>query len=787
MKNRIITILILVVLCSRITAQPAETIYQGTVVRSGYVDDAAYGPFNIGFNFTYFGISYSQFYVSSNGLVLFSSDAANISGSEVAIPDPAAPNNFIAAFWDDLIVDGTGNILYKTIGAAPNRKLIIQFRNTGFFGAPAFMGTFAVILNETSNIIQVQYRLIVDNTSTRAHGGSATIGIENSDGTAGVQYAYHNPSAVNTGRALTFTPSGSTYTLNADAIYDGIYLTSNITLPEPGIPKLLSPPQNAIIGSDYSFSWSDAGNTSSYALLISASSDLGGATYYAAGSNLSYNITGLTLGATWYWGVFATNATGTTWCEIKKFTTSATPPLAAVPQTLWVEQNSEVIINLQATGGDGSAKTEIITSLPAQGQIYQYNAGVKGALISAVPATVADAGRNVIFVSPAGSGNDIGNFNYKVHDNTGDSPDVQITVNVSPAGIPNLLYTARNANLELQFDIPMADPAGKQSQFTVTVNGTPATISSAGLKDGDPSSIVLTLATPLTGTETVLVSYTQGDVSGSTGGVLLTFTDQAVTLIAQTIVFPVIPDKQAGNPPFNPGATASSSLGITYSSSNLSVATASGSNVTILSAGTSDITARQAGNATYAPARYTQLLTVLKGNQTITFNVLPDKTTADVDFSPGATASSGLPISYVSDNTAVATIIGGMIHIVGTGTANITASQPGNANYNAAADVSQPLTVSISTGFENHYLSQKKFNIYPANYQINIEPLADEWNGKTGTITVFNIIGNRISTLPNSEFLKNSLIQIDAPATRGIYIVEMKSGVMRYAGKVVIK
>ena len=90
MKNRIITILILVILCSRIAAQPAETIYQGTVVRSGFVDDAAYGPFNIGFNFTYFGISYSQFYVSSNGLVLFSSDAANISGSEVAIPDPAA-------------------------------------------------------------------------------------------------------------------------------------------------------------------------------------------------------------------------------------------------------------------------------------------------------------------------------------------------------------------------------------------------------------------------------------------------------------------------------------------------------------------------------------------------------------------------------------------------------------------------------------------------------------------------------------------------------------------------
>ena len=189
MKNRFITILILIIIGIRINAQPAETIYQGTTIRAGYVDDASYGPFNIGFNFTYFGISYSQFYVSSNGLVLFTYDALNPSGTAVAIPDATAPNNFIAAFWDDLVVDGTGKILYTTIGAAPNRKLIIQFSNMGFFTFPAYMGTFEVILHETSNIIQVQYRLIVDNTSTRGQGASATIGLENSDGTAGVQYA----------------------------------------------------------------------------------------------------------------------------------------------------------------------------------------------------------------------------------------------------------------------------------------------------------------------------------------------------------------------------------------------------------------------------------------------------------------------------------------------------------------------------------------------------------------------------------------------------------------------
>ena len=85
---------------------------------------------------------------------------------------------------------------------------------------------------------QIQFRYstgtIVDATSARAHGSSATIGLENSDGTAGVQYAYHNPAAIYTGQAISFTPSGPTYTINSNEVYDGVVLTTNLTLPEPG-------------------------------------------------------------------------------------------------------------------------------------------------------------------------------------------------------------------------------------------------------------------------------------------------------------------------------------------------------------------------------------------------------------------------------------------------------------------------------------------------------------------------------------------------------------------------
>lgn len=80
--------------------------------------------------------------------------------------------------------------------------------------------------------------------------------------------------------------------------------------------------------------------------------------------------------------------------------------------------------------------------------------------------------------------------------------------------------------------------------------------------------------------------------------------------------------------------------------------------------------------------------------QTITFNALLARTYGEGDFDPGATASSGLAVTYTSSNPAVATIVNNMIHIVGAGTTNITAEQPGNTDYSAASPVTQRFTVN---------------------------------------------------------------------------------------------
>jgi hypothetical protein len=163
----------------------------------------------------------------------------------------------------------------------------------------------------------------------------------------------------------------------------------------------------------------------------------------------------------------------------------------------------------------------------------------------------------------------------------------------------------------------------------------------------------------------------------------------------QTITFNPLPTKTFGDADFAPGATASSGLAVSYTSSNTSVATIAGSNIHIVGAGWTTITASQGGNANYyAALDVQQTLTVNPANQTITFSSLPVKTFGDADFAPGATASSGLAVSYTSSNTSVATIVGSNIHIVGAGSATITASQAGNTNYNAAADVQHTLTVN---------------------------------------------------------------------------------------------
>ena len=170
----------------------------------------------------------------------------------------------------------------------------------------------------------------------------------------------------------------------------------------------------------------------------------------------------------------------------------------------------------------------------------------------------------------------------------------------------------------------------------------------------------------------------------------------------QLITFNALPSKKISDGDFALTAIASSGLTVTYTSDNPSVATISGTIVVMTGMGTTTITASQPGGTMYNPAPpVSQTLTVVKGDQTITFNALPVKVPGDPDFTLNATASSGLAVSYTSSNGAVATVSGNTVTIHGTGSTTLTASQAGDTNYNAAPSVAQTLSVRTaqSIGF----------------------------------------------------------------------------------------
>jgi hypothetical protein len=159
-----------------------------------------------------------------------------------------------------------------------------------------------------------------------------------------------------------------------------------------------------------------------------------------------------------------------------------------------------------------------------------------------------------------------------------------------------------------------------------------------------------------------------------------------------------VPEKTFGDDAFSIVAPTSNSDGIfTYTSSNTAVATVSGSTITIVSAGTSTITASQAITADYGSAKITSTLTVNKATPTITNFSEITKTFGNAAFSLVApTSNSTGAFTYTSSNTAVATIAGSTVTIVGGGTATITASQATTANY-LAGTTTATMTVNQAT------------------------------------------------------------------------------------------
>ena len=139
----------------------------------------------------------------------------------------------------------------------------------------------------------------------------------------------------------------------------------------------------------------------------------------------------------------------------------------------------------------------------------------------------------------------------------------------------------------------------------------------------------------------------------------------------------------------SPGGT------VTFTSINTNVLTISGSTASIKGAGSAIITANQAGNSNYlAATSVTKTVTINKAAQTLTFNPTTPITLANTKmFTLSGSSTSGLPLTYTSSATNIISISGAIATVKAKGTTILTATQPGNTNYNPATAVAKSVTV----------------------------------------------------------------------------------------------
>ncbi|MEO9870718.1 T9SS type A sorting domain-containing protein [Ekhidna sp.] len=163
--------------------------------------------------------------------------------------------------------------------------------------------------------------------------------------------------------------------------------------------------------------------------------------------------------------------------------------------------------------------------------------------------------------------------------------------------------------------------------------------------------------------------------------------------LSQTITFDPIADKSVEDDAFTLEATASSGLDVSFEIIS-GPAIVSENLLTITGAGTVEVQAKQSGDVDYNPAPSVfREFTVAKGTQSIFFESLPEKTFGEPDFSLVASSTADLVVDFASSDLTIATIENGEVIIVGAGSTVITASQPGNDDYEAAMDVEQTLVV----------------------------------------------------------------------------------------------
>jgi gliding motility-associated-like protein len=203
-------------------------------------DDSQTGMLPIGFNFCFFGNTYSQFIIGSNNWIGFQSGETS-TWVTAAIPNTSgtvAPRNTIMGAWQDINPGVGGTVKYAVYGVAPNRRLSVSWNNVPMFSCTGQLYSSQIIIYEGTNIIETH--IANKSLCTTWNSGNAVHGLHNSTGTVAVVVpGRNNTQWTATNEAKRFTPSGpATSTINW-------YILPANTLVGTGTSITVTPPSGA--------------------------------------------------------------------------------------------------------------------------------------------------------------------------------------------------------------------------------------------------------------------------------------------------------------------------------------------------------------------------------------------------------------------------------------------------------------------------------------------------------------------------------------------------------------
>ncbi len=276
-------------------------------------------------------------------------------------------------------------------------------------------------------------------------------------------------------------------------------------------------------------------------------------------------------------------------------------------------------------------------------------------------------------------------------------------------------FSVSAASQTITFAQP-ADVTFGVSAFTVSASAAPSDLTVAFASTTTNVCTLSGVTVTIVGAGTCTLTANQAG-NGSYAAATQVTRNFNVAQLSQIITFSSLQDPRAyGSGTFSLGATASSSLAVTYVSTTTGICTVSGSTVTLVGVGSCSITASQAGNDNVSAATpVVQAFTVVKGTQSITF-AGPASGGLDSPSVPlTASAGSGLTVTFISESTSVCTVSGSTVTLKIVGTCALMASQAGNNNYEAASDVVRTFLVSAA--------SQTITFAQPANVTFGVSPV----------------------------------------------------------------